>query len=1493
MESILNTYKERLVNISARNRSLVTRKLYKKRAFDLHKLKKFNKNIDEDIINFIMDRKNSSIEVLEDHVKYLQQNLSLIEAEIKKEESLELLKIGSDKSLDDETKKNKEKLIKDNLELKLRKKSEDVKKKSEDIADLSKGINYLLREINAVEKETGRYELYVGYNFVEGRFKDGTFVKAPLLMFPIRIIDNKGNWELKNILEQDILLNKVFLLAISKYNSIEVDKIQTEYESIKGSFKSIDDLLKYLSEYGIYIQRENKELSTKFVERKREEDSIYKYGELFLNPYLILGQFPVANSIYDDYQDLGKIYNGINEDDSENHLLNQLLLNEPQNEYDLNESNEYYRNRKLKEEDYYFITPLDFSQEKAVKTVNETNQLVIYGPPGTGKSQTISNIIADAMAKNKKILMVSQKRAALDVIYNRLGELSKKAIIIHDANKDKKAFYAKVVNGIEDAAYSQTDDLSNSLYDKAKSIDKNIERLEVLGYTLTKNRKFGMTLQQMYSNSKQINSKEDSRYEDYRIFRINNILKDNTYDEIKDSIEDIENKNIFNDYYKYKELVNKYPMLLNIKDGLDRFDIDDFENKLTEIQSEYKNKIYIGYKDKNYYMEVIEYYKNIDDEVSDEVLVKLAREINKNQNSFLLNSLKKEDYISKVTYKTEGEFTQLISLHNELEDEVTNTQIKDLASKINESKNSFLLKTLTKKEYEDKIEVKNKKYLSKYLELYTDLEVVIEESEILQLADDLNKETNNYLLEPINYGKWYTLKYWKNKKSNKQKEIDNQELYNKRKLSIHEILTEYRNDITEYVKVTKRNNKQEYEYRKNEIYNKLNRYKKDIEKYIEENKYKNKVEYEKRYQIIYEELKLIKDNIDKFKSDMKILDSIILENKQFEYKEKMITGYNLNEYIYNIIEAFKVYEEVSEIKFKSNKLENTSIKILNYIFEKSNNENQGKKLLNEILEFTILYQINEIEKCERVNIDIYEEFSNIVYDVNMNLVRRRGLVPKYILDKLNDRFEENVESNVSRQVSKEFGRQAKKKRQLWPIRRYVKEFDKLLLDLFPCWLLGPETVSEILPLDSGMFDIVIFDEASQMFIETAIPTIYRGNKVIIAGDDKQLRPSSTFSAKIDEDEEHDELEVAAALEEESLLDLAKVNYDSVCLNYHYRSKYDELINFSNYAFYGGKLDVSPNTVKTDLAKDKPIERVKVDGRWIDRKNEIEAKEVVKLVKKILHTRKSNESIGIITFNIGQQDLIEDMLEYECSNDIEFRNLYNAEKSRIENNEDISLFIKNIENVQGDERDIIIFSTGYAPNEKNRVSLNFGSLSKDGGENRLNVAISRAKEKIYVITSIEPEQLSNVESTKNRGPKLLKKYLEYVRNVSDGNKEGASIVLNSILDSDVERNIAVTFDSVFEEEVYDALSKEGFDVDTQIGVSGYKIDLGIYDRNNSKYILGIECDGAAYHSSKEARERDIHRQRYLESRGWKIVRIWSKDWWQNPKKEIQKIKDYIG
>ncbi|MGL5380210.1 AAA domain-containing protein [Clostridium sp.] len=225
---------------------------------------------------------------------------------------------------------------------------------------------------------------------------------------------------------------------------------------------------------------------------------------------------------------------------------------------------------------------------------------------------------------------------------------------------------------------------------------------------------------------------------------------------------------------------------------------------------------------------------------------------------------------------------------------------------------------------------------------------------------------------------------------------------------------------------------------------------------------------------------------------------------------------------------------------------------------------------------------------------------------------------------------------------------------------------------------------------------------------------------------------------------------------------------------------------------------------------------------------------------------------------------------------------------MENDEDVSLFVKNIENVQGDERDIIVFSTAYAKNVQGKVLNNFGPLNKIDRENRLNVAISRVKKKICLVTYIEPEDLS-VDKSTNKGPKLFKEYLKYIRAVSDNNEKEQELIFNSLLDTFNNRSEKRDHDSEFESEVYEELVKRGYEVHKQVDVSGYRIDLAIYNKDASKYILGIECDGATYHSLKSERERDIHRRRYLESRGWKISRIWSTNWWRNSKKEIERIE----
>ena len=453
------------------------------------------------------------------------------------------------------------------------------------------------------------------------------------------------------------------------------------------------------------------------------------------------------------------------------------------------------------------------------------------------------------------------------------------------------------------------------------------------------------------------------------------------------------------------------------------------------------------------------------------------------------------------------------------------------------------------------------------------------------------------------------------------------------------------------------------------------------------------------------------------------------------------------------------------------------------------------------------------------------------------------------------------------------------------VNKFVKTYSRELFDSVKIWMMTPEVVSEIIPLQKGRFDLVVFDEASQMFVENGIPAILRAKKVVIVGDENQLRPNSVGLGKMtdnSDDSDDDDATGNAALEEESLLDLARFRYPCVILNFHYRSKYEELIAFSNYAFYKGRLYVAPNT---EVPKEPPIEVIKTyDSVWSNRTSPKEAQRVAELLRDFFLKRRENESVGIITFNTNQRDLIDDKIDELCRVDPQFNACVQRELVRKDRGEDTGLFVKNIENVQGDERDVIIFSTTYAKNENGRMMRFFGSLNTQGGENRLNVAISRAKKKIYLVTSFDPSEL-DVSDIKNKGPVYFKKYLQYAHAVSARDMETERSILHSFGD-DLNAGSSIHFDSDFENQVYDKLLEKGLDVDTQVGVGGYRIDLAI--RSEGKYVLGVECDGKLYHSSKSARERDYHRQNYLESRGWRIYRIWSPNWWKNPAAEIDKI-----
>lgn len=459
------------------------------------------------------------------------------------------------------------------------------------------------------------------------------------------------------------------------------------------------------------------------------------------------------------------------------------------------------------------------------------------------------------------------------------------------------------------------------------------------------------------------------------------------------------------------------------------------------------------------------------------------------------------------------------------------------------------------------------------------------------------------------------------------------------------------------------------------------------------------------------------------------------------------------------------------------------------------------------------------------------------------------------------------------------------------VRNFIKTFKPELLENVKIWMATPEVVSTIIPLDNGIFDLVIFDEASQMYVEKGIPAIYRANKVVIAGDPKQLRPSSLGVGRIEDIDEDEILEenllTDIAIDAKSLLDLARYKYHETILNYHYRSKYEELIAFSNHAFYNNKLIVAPNQ---KLSAKPPIEYIYVDNAtFTKRANLNEAKEVLNLVKKIFRTRKNNETIGIITFNTAQRDLIENLIDEELFKKSTYQKQFEKELYRRENDEDQSLFVKNIENVQGDERDIIIFSMGYAKDSSGRVMRRFGWLNHSGGENRLNVAVTRAKEKIYFVSSLYPEEFK-VDDLTSYGPKLLKDFMRYCYFISNQDTAMAKVVLNELHNTEEETSKALSNELLID--IKKRLERNNYKVQMNIGIGSYKIDLAVFDELTKEHLLGINLDINQTNKNMNPRKDLIHQEKYLNSRGWQVHQIFAINWYTDPNREFRKIKNKL-
>jgi hypothetical protein len=489
--------------------------------------------------------------------------------------------------------------------------------------------------------------------------------------------------------------------------------------------------------------------------------------------------------------------------------------------------------------------------------------------------------------------------------------------------------------------------------------------------------------------------------------------------------------------------------------------------------------------------------------------------------------------------------------------------------------------------------------------------------------------------------------------------------------------------------------------------------------------------------------------------------------------------------------------------------------------------------------------------------------------------------------------------------------------------RRLREFvergaDLGLMSLRPVWLVNPDVASRLLPLRKALFDTVIFDEASQMPIEYALPTLYRSGVMIVSGDEKQMPPTAFFSSRVENDEAEvfegqaaeDELgeEEREAVEETwnrreikdcpDLLQLAKTVLPSTTLQIHYRSSYRELIQFSNASFYVNRLSVPARHPADEIRRKRPVELIRVDGTYVDQTNPAEAERVADVVRDLWAAGNGAvPTIGVVTFNRKQADLIEEVLERRAEQDAAFRVALTRERDRVEGGEDMGFFVKNVENVQGDERDVIVFSSTFGRNPQGTFRRSFGVLGQTGGERRLNVAVTRARQKVILVTSMPIPLISDLLSTRRQASSprdYLQAYFEYARVLSEGDLGAADALLSRLTPE--QRRTRVREDGSgdgLEQAVADELRSLGWDPSPVSDDGAFGLDFAIEDPRTGLYGIGIECDAPRHPLLDTARAREMWRPSILRRSIPVIHRVSSHRWFHEPDRERARLRAAVA
>ena len=505
-----------------------------------------------------------------------------------------------------------------------------------------------------------------------------------------------------------------------------------------------------------------------------------------------------------------------------------------------------------------------------------------------------------------------------------------------------------------------------------------------------------------------------------------------------------------------------------------------------------------------------------------------------------------------------------------------------------------------------------------------------------------------------------------------------------------------------------------------------------------------------------------------------------------------------------------------------------------------------------------------------------QELATFIGELHENRIREFKDLDKKILVLNRKRIFHKLNSNIPKIFGGTENPQAKilageftRKSGHMPVRKLLEKAGGMIKQIKPCFMMSPLSIAQYLdPTNEELqFDVVIFDEASQVKPEDALGAFMRGKTAVVMGDTQQLPPTSFFDQMSDADSDEEE---ATSLDMESILHLCKLSFPVKMLKWHYRSRHESLISVSNREFYDDDLLVYPSPSHSDpeLGLKFHYNPNTAYDRGSSSANPLEAKDVVEEIFNHFEKYGDTKSLGVGTFSVAQKNAILEELEVRRKERPEFEALFS-------DNKDEHFFVKNLETIQGDERDVILISVGYGYDNDRKMSLNFGPLNQDGGERRLNVLITRAREKCVVFSNFKAYDMK-LTANPPYGVKSLKEFLEYAENLTLGT-QGPEMHTKE----------------PFEDAIANYLEENGYIVDRQIGCAGFRVDLAIVDDENpGKYILGITTDGKMYSSSKVARDRDRLREQVLTGLGWKLYHLWSTDWYRNRDLGRKKLLDFV-